>query len=122
MKKWLLFLLLVNHINTTMFFPVIEEPVLEGRSLGYYDETNSIVEWFKKDVLGLKNKFTGDEDEDQPICLLVKSISYAAFTVVQNEVKLAPVAVIKSVAIPVADITKLQKGHLSRFSPPPDFA
>jgi len=120
MKNWLLFLLLLNHINTTMFFPVIENPVVKD-DLGYYDETNSVVEWFQKEVLGQKSRYADDEDDDHPICLLVKSIGYAAYVDAENEMGVIPGSAAAAENIPVLDLSQLHRGFLSRFSPPPDF-
>ncbi|MCM5529679.1 hypothetical protein [Parasegetibacter sp. NRK P23] len=120
MKKVLLVLLLLNYINTTMFFPVIEEVNTAVDALGYYDETNSIVELIKKEMFGKKSRHADDEDNDQPLAPALRSITVSA-VVLADPLRLLP-AFNPSLPThdPLVEDARVSAGFLSRFSPPPD--
>ncbi len=120
MKKVLLFLLLLNYINTTMFFPVIEEVNTAVDALGYYDETNSIVELIKKEMFGKKSRHSDDEDNDQPLAPGLRSITVSA-VVLDDLLKPLPAFVPAALTHePLMEDARVSEGFLSRFSPPPD--
>ena len=77
MKKVLAFLLLLSHINTSMFFPVVEEQDVYDKNGVLQNDINSVVEFVDQEILGHKQDPTNDEDDDQPHFFhMVKGFDY----------------------------------------------
>lgn len=122
MKKWLLFFLLLNYINTTMFIPVIEETMVVKKMHRHYDETNSLAELIKKEVFGKHSPKATDEDDDQPLAPAmagIKLTTMAVSDIVSPAILGTPITVVH---LSPDNTPSIQDGYLRKDSPPPDFS
>ncbi|QEC69415.1 hypothetical protein FRZ67_19690 [Panacibacter ginsenosidivorans] len=122
MRRFLLFIIILSHINTTMFVPCVDEVDEYNKDGTVKDDINSVAEYVYQVVLKHKDKTPEDEDDDQAhYFLLAKSNS---FNFQQDQYKILPTQF--SLAIkkeyPVLDIKNLPVTYLDILTPPPDIA
>ncbi|MBD0376031.1 MAG: hypothetical protein ICV51_10425 [Flavisolibacter sp.] len=80
MKRLLASILLLLHINASMFFPVVEEQDIFNTQGVQQDDINSVAEYLMQDVLDCRPDQPTDEDDDQPDFFhLVKTENYVCF-------------------------------------------
>lgn len=66
MHKLITIFLLLIHINTSMFMPVMEEVDIFDAYGAQVDDINTTYEYIDQVVLGHKDDTPEDEDDDQP--------------------------------------------------------
>ena len=64
MKKIVAFILLLCHMNTSMFLPQMDEEDVYIASGQQVDDINSVVEYVDQVMLGHKDDTPEDEDDD----------------------------------------------------------
>lgn len=65
MLRILTYLVLLIHINTTMFFPVVEETIHYDKKGRAVDDVTSIAEFVSQVLLQQKDATPKDEEEDE---------------------------------------------------------
>ena len=66
MKKIFTFIVLLCHMNFTMFFPTVEEHDVYEANGVMVDEINSVYEYIDEVLLDNKDDSPEDEDDDEP--------------------------------------------------------
>ena len=75
MRRFLLYIVLLMHVNTYMFFPMIDETDQYECSGKQKDDINSLVEYINQVLMGHRDNTPEDEDDDQAHYYHIKSIS-----------------------------------------------
>jgi hypothetical protein len=119
-RKLLAFLLLLNHLNTSMFIPQMAEVDVYDRNGAQVDDINTLVEFIDQDVLGHHDSTPEDEDDDtERTYHITKSIEFSWHPYV-SEIQ-TKVAFKEEAAIEFADYSahKPTPGFTNIFIPPP---
>ncbi len=66
MKQIFTFIVVLCHINFTMFLPIMEEHDVYAANGVMVDEINSVYEYIDEVLLGDKDDTPEDEDDDEP--------------------------------------------------------
>lgn len=93
MKRLLVYLVLLMHVNTYMFFPMVDETDAYEKSGKQKDDINSLAEYIYQVLLGHRDSTPEDEDDDQAHFYQLKSgISYSIVTacVIRDENPVIP--------------------------------
>jgi len=119
-KQLLAFILLISHMNTSMFFPVTEEMDFYDAKGRQVDDVNSVVEYIVQDVImddHGKKPPADDEDNDQPHYFhLNKEIK----KIVPTEIVLLPeILPLERPQFVLRDIMTLPKVSTDIIIPPP---
>ncbi len=118
-KQLLAFILLLSHVNTSMFFPVVEERDLYDKQGVQIDDVNSVVEYMLQGVMGHQQNTPDDEDDDQPhffhLNKLQNCICFNSF-----EVKLHSLPQLSSTEYPSFGYRILPAAAEDLLSPPPE--
>jgi hypothetical protein len=120
MRRFLLFVVLLSHINAGLFIPCVEETDMYTNDGTQKDDINSVAEYFYEVALGHKDKTPEDEDDDQPhYYLLAKS---TVFNFQQQHFKiLAPqFSITAKKEYPVFNEQDLPTTYIDINTPPPD--
>lgn len=75
MKKLLAFLLLVSHINTSMFLPQVPEMDMYDSNGNQLDDINSVVEYFAV-LLGYDHTSDDEDNDNGQNFHLVKTVDF----------------------------------------------
>lgn len=73
MRKLLVYIVLLMHVNTYMFFPMIDEVDVYERNGKQKDDINSLAEYIYQVLLGHPDNTPEDEDDDQTHYYQIKS-------------------------------------------------
>ena len=65
MRKLLAYIILLMHVNTYMFFPMVDETDVYTAKGVCKDDINSLVEYINQVLLGHRDNTPEDEDDDQ---------------------------------------------------------
>lgn len=78
LKRILAFILILSHLNTSMFIPQMNEEVDVYDSAGnQVDDINTLIEYIDQDVLGHYDPTPEDEDDDTDRPLhIIKIVDY----------------------------------------------
>jgi len=120
MRRILLFVVLLSHINAGLFVPCVEETDFYAKDGTQKDDINSVAEYFYEVALGHKDKTPEDEDDDQPhYYLLAKTPS---FNFQQQEFKIVAPQFLITIKqeYPVLREQQLPTTYLDISTPPPD--
>jgi len=74
LRKLLAFILLLTHLNTSMFIPQMAEVDMYDSAGNQIDDINSLIEFIDQDVLGHYDSTPEDEDDDTERTLHVSNI------------------------------------------------
>lgn len=120
MKKLLAFLVLLSHMNFSMFIPQVDEMDLFDANGTQTDDINSLFEYVDQVVLGNKNDTPQDEDDDNARYFhLVKMNDYAFQQQVIELKKATPHTATKTNYPPYLE-QKLSSLYFDIQSPPPE--
>lgn len=64
MKKWLVFIVLLSHINCTMFIAQVDEVDVYDKAGRQIDDINSLAEYINEAITGNHHQSAHDEDDD----------------------------------------------------------
>jgi hypothetical protein len=78
MRRLLIWMVLLMHVNTYMFFPMIDEEDVYECNGKQRDDINSLVEFVNQVLLGNRDSTPEDEDDDQVHFYHIKSAHYYA--------------------------------------------
>lgn len=118
MKQLLAFILLLSHINTSMFFPVVVEQDIFNKHGVQVDDINSIVEYVAQDVMGQELSKPDDEDNDQPQYYHLSTLqNYVCFDYLDLQINSFPQPFLKNCSVYKKRISTTVKEIVS---PPPD--
>ena len=120
LRKLMAFILLVNHLNTSMFIPQMAEVDMYDRNGAQVDDISTLVEFIDQDVLGHPDNTPEDEDDDtERTYHITKSIEFSWHPFV-SEVQ-TKVAVKEEPATEFADYAanKPTPGFTNILIPPP---
>jgi len=65
MRKLLVYIVLLMHVNTYMFFPMVDETDVYEANGTRRDDINSLAEFINQILLGHRDSTPEDEDDDQ---------------------------------------------------------
>jgi dTDP-4-dehydrorhamnose reductase len=119
-RKLMAFILLVSHLNTSMFIPQMAEVDVYDSNGAQVDDINTLVEYIDQEVLGHPDSTPEDEDDDtERTYHVVKSIEFSWHPFVQ-EIQ-TKVALKEEAATEFADYStnKPAPGFTNIFIPPP---
>ena len=120
LRKVLAFLLLVSHMNTSMFLPQVAEQDAYDSTGQQIDDINSVVELINEDVLGHHNQpIDEDDDNGQNFLHVVKMVDYSYqpfFTEIHQRIALReePIRI-----FPRYNETETEQGYADILLPPP---
>ena len=78
LRRILAFILLLNHLNTSMFIPQMSEVDIYDSNGNQVDDVNTLVEFIDQEVLGHYDSTPEDEDDDtERVYHLIKIDDYS---------------------------------------------
>jgi hypothetical protein len=78
LRKILAFIVLLTHLNTSMFIPQMAEVDMYDSAGNQIDDINTLVEFIDQDVLGHHDSTPEDEDDDTERPLhITKTLEYS---------------------------------------------
>jgi hypothetical protein len=119
MKKPIAFIVLLCHINFTMFFPTVKEYDLYTSNGIMIDEINSVYEYVDEDLFGDKDESPDDEDDDEPDFYELIKIGSYYFHNVGTELTCAPLQTYSKLAYPAYIYNSLLSLSYDVVAPPP---
>ncbi len=120
MKKCIAFILLISHMNTSMFLPQVQEDDVYDANGQQVDDINSIVELINVE-LGY-DKTADDEDDDTGQNFhLVKNIEYS-FQQQFSEIERIDFTEIKKKAVTKYKMPAIKTLAYDILTPPPDLS
>lgn len=88
MRRFLVYVVLLMHVNTYMFFPMVDETDVYEQPGQQKDDINSLAEYIYQILLGHRDSTPEDEDDDQAHFYQLKApISYSITEQCQVPVK-----------------------------------
>jgi hypothetical protein len=120
MKRFLAFILLLCHMNASMFLPQISEDDVFDANGKQLDDVNSVIEYFQV-ALGCDHHVDDEDDDNGQNFHLVKNVEYnfqQTFFTIES-------AVVTSTASPAfyhGDEDSFQTVALDIITPPPDLS
>lgn len=120
MKKIFAFIVLLSHMNFTMFFPTVEEHDVYTANGIMVDEINSVYEFVNEVLLGDKDDTPEDEDDDQPDYYQVVKIADYYYNCISEQIKLPFVDVYTEVCYPEYNNKQLLLLSYDIVAPPPE--
>jgi hypothetical protein len=119
MKKLLAFILLLSHLNTSMFIPQTEEQDISFKNGFQRDDINSVVEYIEV-ALG-KDKTSDDEDDDQGQVFHIVKLTHSIYEPVFNEIETEVPSPEKVQQYPPYQVPAFTSLVTDIQTPPPDF-
>jgi hypothetical protein len=121
MRKLLIYIVLIMHVNTYMFFPMIDEQDVFDSAGVQKDDINSLAEYIYQVVLGHKDDTPEDEDDDQAHFYHFKSRCnlIVQYMVVQS-VKEQALVITESSVYGMSHVPQLLHPSYDISAPPPD--
>ena len=117
MKKFLAFILLLCHMNTSMFLPQMDEQDEYDASGNQIDDINSVVEYIEV-ALGYDNHADDEDDDNGQHFVLIKVIDYFYHQPI-SLIKREEFAPSKSQNFSGYIVTKIPSPSLDILTPPP---
>jgi hypothetical protein len=119
MKKLLAFILLLSHMNTSMFLPQVpEDDVYDGNG-NQVDDINSVVEYIMV-TLGLDHNADDEDDDNGQNLHLVKVFEYC-FQPVFSEIKTTEFFITEPAAFGEYKEDKIPHVSFDIIIPPPKY-
>ncbi|HWJ92520.1 MAG TPA: hypothetical protein VNR87_15490 [Flavisolibacter sp.] len=120
MKNLLAFLVLLSHMNFSMFIPQLDEQDEQDEAGCQLDDVNSLYEYIDQVVLGHKDDTPEDEDNDSPAVYHIVKINGYSFS--QNIVVIKrPELMLRNKApYPLFVTQKMPSVFFEIQSPPPE--
>ncbi len=119
MKQVFTFIVLLCHINFTMFFPTVEEHDVYSGNGAMIDEVNSVYEYVDEVLLGDKDDTPEDEDDDEPDFYQVIKIGDYYFHDLSTQLKCSSLATYSKISYPNYLQDKLLALSYDIVAPPP---
>ncbi len=118
----MVYIVLFMHVNTYMFFPMIDEQDVYEASGVQKDDINSLIEYIDQVVLGHHDDTPEDEDDDQAHFYHLKApVSYVVNTEAQMPViNGAPFEIPVVVKYGTDAVPQIRDGVHDIITPPPD--
>jgi len=119
-RKLLAFILLLNHLNTSMFIPQMAEMDVYDRNGAQVDDINTLVEYIDQDVLGHHDNTPEDEDDDtERTYHITKSIEFSWHPYIAETPTKVAVKEVAATGFPDYSANKPTPGFADILIPPP---
>lgn len=118
----MVYIVLLMHVNTYMFFPMIDEVDTYERSGKQKDDINSLAEYIYQVLLGHRDSTPEDEDDDQAHYYQLKSSAryIVCDCFIRPSVSPAPPALLVRPQYGIAATQRLLTASYDITAPPPE--
>ena len=120
LRKLFAFILLLNHLNTSMFIPQVDEQDVFDKNGVQVDDINSVVEYVDEVVLNNKDNTPEDEDDDTAKSFHVSKLVDHCYQLPIAEVTENPFTEKIVYTFDPYKENKVSPVYTSVISPPPD--